>query len=236
VSTAEQAPQIDVPEIEPLPVAVSFASRGLWLTVERVHPRRVVDGTGVAHWTQPVAYEFNDGRLTVYPGQDKIADKFDPQTGGTEEQDVVEYLRGHELYGTDRGFWEVPPAAPDPAPVLAAVLKLAVAAGNPETREAAEGKIADLYEAELSTWKRWQVLDACKATLAAVESAVSLPEPAPADDAPKGATRQSPPAPPKPSPEHLTADHVSSVPRSGGPKPSNLKAGFNPESAPAREQ
>ena len=227
MSTTEQATQQD-DIIEPLPVKTVFASRGLHLTLERIRPRRIVDAGGSHHWTEGVSYEFIDGMLTVYPGQDVHADKFDPDTGQMEEQDALSWLRGHELYNLERGFWEVAPIAPDPAPVLATILQLAVKAGDPEHREDAEERIANIHEAEGHTWKRQVVLDQCVQALAAIDSARTL-EPPPADDQPHGATRGAMPAPPPP-PDPANAPRT--LPE--GMKLTTI-GGFNPESAPPKE-
>jgi hypothetical protein len=141
VSTTEQAAAPKLPDIEPMPVAVTFASRGIHLTLERVHPRRHVDASGNAVWQKGVDYEFEEGRLVVYPGQDRIADKFDAATGEMHEQDAIEWLRAQPMYGHGNGFWEVAPIAPDPAPVMQAIMQIAVAAGNPETRDEAESRL-----------------------------------------------------------------------------------------------
>jgi hypothetical protein len=224
VSTTEQEPV--APEIEPMPVAVRFAARGRHLTLERVHPRRHVDASGNAVWQQGLNYEFEEFILTVYPGQDKIADKFDTLTGEMHEQDAIEWLRSHELYGTDRGFWELAPVAPDPAPLLQRILQLAVQAGNPETREKAEEALVNIHEVEADSWKREAVLNACKAALAAVESNRALSEPEPVE-APQGATRETLVPPPPPDPDL--------APHTRGEREWSLEGGFNPDSAPTTE-
>lgn len=199
MSTTEQA-DIQIPDVPPMPVVTQFASRGIHLTLERVHPRRVVNPTtGDSHWTEGISYEFQDGVLLIYPDQDRIADKFDQATGQMLEQDALEWLRAHELYATDRGFWEVAPLSPDPTPTLTTVMQLAVAAGNPETRQLAEDRLVGIHEDEARTWARKTVLDACEVALAAIESQAELSEPSP-PEAPAAVHEMAPP-PPKPNPE-----------------------------------
>lgn len=225
MSTTEQPEQTatipELPEVDALPVVVRFASRGRHLTLERVHPRRQIEpSTGNAYWIDGIAYEFQEGILEVYPDQDVIADRFNRDTGQMEEQDAIEWMRGHDLYGTDRGFWELAPVAPDPAPLQSAILKLAVAAGNPATREEAELRLVTLYEQEADTWKRPVVLDAVKVALAAIESVLEVPEVE--LEEPAGAVvNETFVQPPRPHPE--------AIPVTQGPKPTNLDAGFNPD-------
>lgn len=231
MSTTEQSAVTDLPA-EPMPVAVQFASRGRHLTLERVHPRRHVDGSGTAVWTDPVAYEFQDpGFLIVYPGQDVIKDKFDPATGQLEEQDALEWLRNHELYGlAERGFWEVAPIAPPSDALMQKIMQLAVKAGNPEQREEAETVLVAIHEREIETWNRELVLNACKSALAAIESHAALSEPHEPEAAPQ---RETPPPPPgftRDSEGVLRPDNPEMIPVSDGPKPTNLEATFNPPS------
>lgn len=218
MSTTEQAAAL--PDIEPMPVAVTFASRGRHLTLERVHPRRHVDASGNAVWQKGVEYEFQEGMLVVYPGQDKIADKFDATTGQMHEQDAIEWLRAQPMYGHGNGFWEVAPVAPDPAPDLRAIMQMAVAAGNPETRDEAESRLVAVYEREAGSWQRQAVLDAAKTALAAIESQQELAEPESHEQT--AVTERDLPAPPPPKP------HPDTIPHSSGPKPKDLDAGFNP--------
>jgi hypothetical protein len=139
------------------------------------------------------------------------------------EQDAIEWLRSQPMYGHGNGFWEVAPIAPDPAPVMQAIMQIAVAAGNPDTREEAESRLVAVYEREAGSWQRQAVLDAAKTALAAIESQQELAEPT--HEAPAGASERDliAPPPPKPNPE--------TIPHSSGPKPENLDAVFNPDGA-----
>lgn len=236
MSTTEQAPAapIETPDVEPMPVAVKFISRGRHLTLERVHPRRQVDASGNAVWTTGLSYEFQDvgglhGELVIYPAQDVIADKFDPDTGQMHEQDALEWLRSQPLYGVGHGFWEAAPVAPDPAPLMQKIMQLAVQAGNPESREDAEQRLADIHEAEATSWKRPAVLDACTTALAAIDSHRELAEVEPTE--PTGASERGLPAPPPPRPDAEAAPHTK--PEGWNP---SLEANFNPDAAPTREQ
>jgi hypothetical protein len=236
MSTTEQAAELsDLPD-EPMPVAVQFASRGRHLTLERVHPRRQVDASGNAVWTDPVVYEFQDpGFLIVYPGQDVIRDKFDPATGEMHEQDAIEWLHSHELYGlSERGFWEVAPIAPPSEALMQKIMQLAVKAGDPAHREEAEAVLVAIHEREIETWGL--VLGACKAALAAIESHAALSErqePAPVVE------RETPPPPPgftRGEDGVLRPDNPETIPVSSGPKPQSVEGGFSPDTAPVRAE
>lgn len=236
MSTTEQS--VDIPEIEPMPVAIQFASRGRYLALERVIPRRVINpSTGASHWAPGITYDFEEGVLLLYPGQDLIADRFNAETGQMEEQDAIEWARGHMLYGTERGFWEVAPVAPDPAPLMAQIMQLAVRAGNPETRDDSVTALVQLYERESESWKREQILSACKTALAAVEANDQLSElePPAAGDFPPGATRQMPPPPPPPVPKGADGSygdmHVQPPSSDFKPSAESLGQGFNPDAA-----
>lgn len=240
MSTTEQS-AVDLPDIEPLPVAIQFASRGLYLSLERVVPQRVVNpSTGQNHWTAGISYDFDEGRLLLYPGQDKIADRFNPQTGQMEEQDAIEWARGHQLYNTERGFWEVAPVAPDPAPLMATIMQLAVRAGNPETREDSVTALVLLHEQEAESWKREQILTACKTALAAVEAGdavASLSTPGSGEPwlGSGGASREMPPPPPHPIRKNADGsygDMTAQAPSSSfKPSAESIGSGFNPDGA-----
>lgn len=244
MSTTEQSTEL--PDVQPMPTVVQFASRGRHLTIERVRPRRVVSGAGEVFWTEPVHYEFQDGVLLIHPGQDTIADKFDPATGQVAEQDAIEFLRSHELYATDRGFWEVAPLTPDPAPLMQTIMQLAVAAGNPATRDEAEQRLVDIHEAEATSWQRPVVLQAVEVALSALESHASLTA---AEDAERpepwqgvhGATREMPGGPPiaqRGADGVLVVDPSVMGSQGFGEHEQNLSLGgsFNPEAAPPKEQ
>ena len=243
MSTTEQQPVAvqDLPDDEPMPIAVQFASRGRHLTLERVHPRKMLDGAGNASWTQPVVYEFMDGLLLVYPEQDVIADKFDPATGKFAEQDAIEWLRGHELYGlADRGFWEVAPVAPDPAGVMQTIMQLAVQAGHPDRRDAAEERLVALHEREINAWNRALVVNACRSALAAIESHAELSAEPTAQGQPwagQGAQKDGPAPPPGFTRVDgvLQPDNPEAIPSGTGSKPQDLNRGFDPDHAPVRE-
>jgi hypothetical protein len=132
VSTTEQSAVVRSSPIEPPPVAVRFASKGIHLTIIRVRRARAgrPDGNKPSS-PSPIEYEFQEGFLTVYPGQDLLADKFNPATGEFEEQDALEFLQPHPLRPRGRLLGGAA-IAPDPAPLLAeSIMQLAVAAGNP---------------------------------------------------------------------------------------------------------
>lgn len=223
-----------------MPVAIQFASRGRYLALERVVPRRVVNpSTGQSHWTAGITYDFDEGVLLLYPGQDKIADRFDPATGQMEEQDAIEWARGHTLYGTERGFWEVAPVSPDPAPLMAKIMQLAVRAGNPDTRSDSVTALVLLHEQEAETWKREQILNACKTALTAVEANDELTTlGAPSDGQPwlGSGTREMPAPPPHPVQKNADGsygDMTAQAPASEF-KPSAESigtVGFNPDAA-----
>lgn len=241
MSTTEQveAQAADLPEIPPMPVAIQFASRGRHLTLERVRPTRVVDAGGGVHWTNGISYEFQEGVLLLYPRQDVLPDLFDPATGQMLEQDALGWARNHELYGTDRGFWEVDPVAPDAAPLLTAIMQLAVKAGNPDTRAAAEAKLVEIHEIEAESWKRAPVLDGCKVALAAIESQAALSEPAPVEPTAAVTADTADPLAAMRDADGVLQVNPDAIASSGftGEREHNLHLGgaFRPDSAPVKE-
>lgn len=204
-----------------MPTKVRFASKSRHLTVIRVQSRTRVDAAGNKVFTDPVEYEFQEGFLDVFAGHDRIADKYDPETGEFAEQDVLEYLRSHIDFNRDGGFWEVPPVAPEPDAMLDHISRLAVAAGNPELRAQAETQLVEIHEREVVTWKREPVINACRSVLQAVESQKRLSE----REDPAATQRRERPAPPKPP-------SPSQIPQSGrGPAAAGDRP-FNPDLAP----
>jgi hypothetical protein len=235
VSTTEQ--EVQVPDVPPMPVAVQFASRGRHLSLERVTPKRIVDAGGAVHWTAGVTYDFQDGFMLRFPGEDTIADKFDPQTGQMLEQDAIEWLRSHPLYNVDRGFWEVAPLTPDPTDLMRTIMEVAVGAGNPKTRAASEERLAAIHEAEVTSWKRDVVLNACRVALAAIESHTTLS--AKAEDEAPTPIRQAPAGPPIATRDedgvlHIHEGAIDAAPHTAT-KPKTLGGDFRPDTAPPKE-
>lgn len=218
MSTATQDPT----SAQQLPKKVRFASKSRHLTLIRVPSRTRVDGAGNKVFTDPVEYEFQDGFLDVFGGKDVIADRFDSETGDFAEQDCLQWLRSHPDFNRQGGFWEVAPVAPDPAQMLEHVMRLAVACGNPELREQAEAQLAEIHEREVGSWKREQILTACRTALEAIESARRLSTPAPQPPHEDLRDRPQPPSPPSPD----MIPQSGRAPAAGGARP------FNPDAAP----
>jgi hypothetical protein len=216
VSTATQETST-----QKLPSKVRFASKSRHLTLIRVQSRTRVDAAGNKVFTDPVEYEFQEGFLDVFGGKDVIADKYDPESGEFAEQDCLEWLRSHPDFNRDGGFWEVAPVAPDPAQMLEHVMRLAVAAGNPELRAQAEDQLAEIHEREIATWKREPIIGACRSALQAIESQKRLSAP----PTPEQLQRRERPAPPKP-PSPSQIPQSGRGPAAGGDRP------FNPDAAP----
>lgn len=197
---------------------ITFSSPHEQLVLTRVPEVMVPDALGQKHKRPGKSYKFDRGLLTVRVGQDKLADRYNEESGEFEEQDAVDWLRAHHRYGLT--VIELPPIPPDPAPLMERVMQLAV-------KRDEEG-LVDVYEAEREGYQRKAVLDLVVAALNQMDSEVKLAPPDPSKAAQgTGLThkpvRSSDAPTDEPSPEDIAAGRAKPPEQSPG--------GFNPDAA-----
>lgn len=223
--TAERPaePVVEIPD----ETRVAFHSTFEHHLLTRVPDTHIVTALGQKVPKPGVHYTFVGGLLTLRVGQDVLADRMNEQTGELEEQDAVDWIRAHPLFGVN--ITEIPPVPPAPDAALQKVMQAAVARD--------ERTLVDIYEQEGKGFQRAAVLRAVENALRAIESTAELPPVRP-EDAAHGVGQplepvRDPDAPPSDEEEEGEHPTVAGAP----PRPSRgaAAAGFMPEAAPEFE-